>query len=274
MSESTLKPYPTIGQAFGIFGIYIVFALGVGLLLPVIFSLFKYDNMPLLNLLGYTIAGICTIWFAVMFRKKFTGPGPIVEFGIMPAVLAILLLVLTPAIAIVIEPLSTLIPIPDIIKEIFALLEDKTIFTGIMIVVAGPLFEEILFRGMILDGFLKRYSPWKAILWSSLIFGLFHLNPWQFIPAFILGVLMGYVYWKTRSLWLCIFIHFINNGLSYLALFFVDEQNAVVADLFTERRDYLLSYFISVGIVALGILWLIQLTKTKNLQIQSNGSAD
>jgi len=272
MTETSLKPYPTIGQAFGIFGIYVVFALGVGLLLPIIFSLFKYDNMPLLNLLGYTIAGILTIWFAVMFRKKFTGPVPIVVFGSIPVVLAILLLVLTPAIAIVIEPLSTLIPMPDIVKEIFAMLEDKTIFTGIMIVVVGPLFEEILFRGMILDGFLKRYSPWKSILWSSLIFGLFHLNPWQFIPAFILGVLMGYVYWKTRSLWLCVLIHFVNNGLSFLALFFLDEQNAVVANLFSERKEYLLSYFISVGIVILGVLWLIQLTK--NNQLKSNEPAD
>ena len=266
MSETTSKPYPTIGQAFGIFGIYIVFALGVGLVFPVIFKLFGYENIPLLNLLGYTAAGVLTLWFVVMFRKKSAGRGPIVIFGGMPLLLTILLLVLTPALAIVIEPLSTLIPIPEMVEKIFALLEDKTIYTGIMVVVIGPLFEEILFRGMILDGFLKRYSPWKSILWSSLIFGLFHLNPWQFVPAFILGILMGYVYWKTGSLWLCIFVHFINNGLSYLALFFVDEQNAVVADLFPEHRDYLLSYFISVGIVILGTLWLIQLTKNKQLK--------
>ena len=274
MDKETFKPYPSIGQAFGIFGIYVVFALGVGLIVPVIFGLFDYNNMPLMNLIGYTIAGVLTLWFTVMFRKKFAGPGPIVIFGRMPLVLTILLLVITPAIAIVIEPLSILIPIPEFVREIFAMLEDKTVFTGIMVVAAGPFIEEVLFRGMILDGFLKRYSPWKSILWSSVIFGLFHLNPWQFIPAFILGVLMGYVYWKTRSLWLCIFIHFVNNGLSYLAMFFIDEQNAAVADLFTEKRDYLLSYFISVGIVVLGVLWLIQLTKKQNLQIKSNGSED
>jgi len=272
MSESTFRPYPTIGQAFGIFGIYVVFALGAGLIVPVIFGLFGYENMPLMNLLGYTIAGVLTLWFVVMFRKKFTGSVPIVVFGGMPVLLTILLLVLTPAVAIVIEPLSTLIPIPELVEKIFAMLEDKTIYTGIMVVIIGPLFEEILFRGMILDGFLKRYSPWKSILWSSFLFGLFHFNPWQFIPAFILGVIMGYVFWKTRSLWLCIFVHFVNNGLSFLALFFVDEQNAVVADLFTERRDYLLSYFISVGIVILGVLWLIQLTK--NLNIKPDGPAD
>ncbi|MBL7111290.1 MAG: CPBP family intramembrane metalloprotease [Bacteroidales bacterium] len=274
MEPASFKPYPTIGQAFGIFGLYIVFASGIGLIVPVIFHLFDYENMPLINLLGYTIAGILTIWVAVMFKRKTAGPGPIVIFGDMPILLAILLLVLTPAIAIVIEPLSLLIPVPEFVEKLFALLLNKTIFTGIMVVVAAPLIEEVLFRGMILDGFLKRYSPWKAILWSSVIFGLFHLNPWQFIPAFILGVLMGYVYWKTRSLWLCIFIHFINNGLSYLALFFVDEQTTAVADLFSGRRDYLLSYFISVGIVVLGVLWLIRLTKTQNHQIISNGSED
>jgi membrane protease YdiL (CAAX protease family) len=274
MEPATLKSYPTIGQAFGIFGIYVVFALVVGIILQVIFNKCGIDNTPLVNLLGYTIAGILTIWVVAMIKKKSTGPGPVAIFGRMPMLLTILLLVLTPAIAIVIEPLGLFIPMPEFVREIFAMLEDKTVFTGILVVAAGPLIEEILFRGMILDGFLKRYSPWKSILWSSLIFGIFHLNPWQFIPAVILGVLMGYVYWKTRSLWLCIFIHFVNNGLSFLALFLVDEQNAVVADLFSERKDYLLSYFISVGIVVLGVLWLIQLTKKQNLQIKSNGSAN
>jgi membrane protease YdiL (CAAX protease family) len=272
MATADFKPYPSIGQAFGILGIYIAFSIGLALLVPGIFKLAGYDNLPLTNLISYTVVGVLTLWFAIMFRKKSAGPGPIVIFGGMPVVLALFLLILTPAIAIVIEPLSMAIPMPDLIKEIFALLEDKTIYTGIMVVVIGPFFEEILFRGMILDGFLKRYSPWKSILWSSVIFGLFHLNPWQFIPAFILGVLMGYVYWKTRSLWLCIFIHFVNNGLSYLALFFLDEQNATVADLFTGRKDYLLSYFISAGIVILGVLWLVQLTKDR--QIKSNGPAD
>ncbi len=262
MEDTINKHYPSIGQSFGILGLYIVYSIGVVLIVPTVFYLFHYDNLPLVNLLGYTIAGILTIWTALLFKKKTAGPGRTINFGSMPVIPAILLLVLTPAIAIVIEPLSLLIPMPELFEKLFALLEDKTIYTGIMVVVASPLIEEVLFRGMILDGFLKRYSPWKSILWSSLLFGLFHFNPWQFIPAFIVGILMGYIYWKTRSLWLCIFIHFINNGLSYLALFFVDEQDASVANLFTEHRDYLLSYFISAGIVVLGVLWLIQLTKT------------
>jgi len=270
MSDTAVKPYPNLGQAFGIFGIYIVFALGTGLIIPVFFRLFGSSNQPLMNLVGYVLAGILTLLFTLMFKRR-SDPGPFVRFGGMPLLITILLLILTPALAIVIEPLSSLIPMPEIVENIFALLEDKTVYTGLMVVAAGPLFEEVLFRGLILEGFLRRYSPWKSIVWSSVIFGLFHLNPWQFIPAFILGILMGYVYWKTRSLWLCIFVHLVNNGLSYLALFFIDEKNAVVADLFNERRDYLLSYIISVGIVILGVLWLIQLTKNFKLQTIQNG---
>ena len=66
---------------------------------------------------------------------------------------------------------------------------------------------------------LRRYSPAKAILFSGLIFGIFHLNPVQIIGACLIGFLLAWLYYKTRSLMACILIHIMNNGLSvYLSL--------------------------------------------------------
>lgn len=86
----------------------------------------------------------------------------------------------------------------------------------ITVAILAPLLEELLCRGIILRGLLKRTSTFMAIFWSSLIFAVIHLNPWQAIGAFILGILMGWVYYKTGSLKLTILMHFTNNFLALL----------------------------------------------------------
>jgi uncharacterized protein len=73
--------------------------------------------------------------------------------------------------------------------------------------VAAPLLEEMLFRGVILRSFLHQYSRKEAILWSAFIFGLAHLNVYQFVTAFALGLVLGWLYERTRSLWPSILLH-------------------------------------------------------------------
>jgi hypothetical protein len=76
----------------------------------------------------------------------------------------------------------------------------------------APIFEEWLCRGMILRGLLTKMKPVWAIVISALFFAVIHMNPWQALNAFIIGVIMGYVYYKTGSLILTMIIHFVNNG--------------------------------------------------------------
>lgn len=45
-------------------------------------------------------------------------------------------------------------------------------------VIAAPVLEELIFRGMMLEGLLKKYSPVTSIIISSILFGVAHLNPW------------------------------------------------------------------------------------------------
>ena len=76
----------------------------------------------------------------------------------------------------------------------------------------APIFEEWLCRGMVLRGLLSKMKPGWAIVVSALFFALIHMNPWQALNAFIIGVIMGYIYYKTGSLWLTMLVHFVNNG--------------------------------------------------------------
>ncbi|MBR6346512.1 MAG: CPBP family intramembrane metalloprotease [Bacteroidales bacterium] len=83
--------------------------------------------------------------------------------------------------------------------------------------IMAPLFEEWLCRGEILRGLLRRgMRPFWAIIISALFFAVIHGNPWQAVPALLIGCLMGYIYYKTGSLWLTMLIHFVNNTIAVI----------------------------------------------------------
>ena len=82
--------------------------------------------------------------------------------------------------------LRTVLPPPAWLERMFVELAagQRSLWGSIaLLVVAAPLTEEALFRGVILRGFLGRYAVRRAILASALLFAVFHLNPWQFVGA-------------------------------------------------------------------------------------------
>ena len=96
----------------------------------------------------------------------------------------------------------------------------------------APLTEEPLHRGLMLGGMLKRYSRPKAIVLSALVFGIAHLNPWQFTSAFLLGLFFGWVVAETGSLWLPMLGHGLHNATFFLLHDKVPEPpKTVVASL-------------------------------------------
>jgi len=86
--------------------------------------------------------------------------------------------------------------------------------------ITAPIFEELLFRGIILNGLLNKYknSSKKAIIYSAVVFGLVHLNIPQGINAFIGGIILGLIYYYTKSMKLSIFAHFINNLITFVPI--------------------------------------------------------
>ena len=85
-----------------------------------------------------------------------------------------------------------------------------------LLIIVAPVTEELLFRGIILRGLLSRYGPAAAVGLSALLFALVHMNPWQFISVFWLGVAFGWFYLRTGSINICILGHAISNGLFVL----------------------------------------------------------
>ena len=83
--------------------------------------------------------------------------------------------------------------------------------TFISVSVFAPLFEEWLCRGLILRGLLSKTTPALAIAISAAFFAVIHGNIWQGLPAFGMGLLFGYAYYRTGSLKLTMLMHFTNN---------------------------------------------------------------
>lgn len=90
------------------------------------------------------------------------------------------------------------------------------------VAVMPAIFEELLFRKGII-GIIKNMSPKFAILISAFAFGLMHANIMQSIFAFLMGLMLGYIYVKTKSLKTCMAIHFINN--LYGAILMIESNN-------------------------------------------------
>jgi len=108
------------------------------------------------------------------------------------------------------------LPMPKIYVEMFQQLTDvarNPIGAALALAIVAPLSEELLCRSWVLGSLLPRWKPWRAIGLSAAIFGLMHLNPWQFIYATLLGLSFGWIFWRTGAVWLCVLAHGLNNGL-------------------------------------------------------------
>lgn len=125
----------------------------------------------------------------------------------------------------------------------------------LVVAIMAPVFEEWLCRGMILRGLLTKMNPKWAIIISALFFALIHGNPWQALNAFLIGLLMGYVYYKTGSLKLTMLMHFINNGT---AVILMNIESLKDYDFWIDvlgKQDYMVVFFISLAMLCAGI-WL------------------
>ncbi len=88
-----------------------------------------------------------------------------------------------------------------------------------LLIIVAPVTEELLFRGIILRGFLRRLPVMKAVALSAVLFGLFHVNPWQITGAIFIGSILGWWYAQTGSLLPCLLGHASFNLLPLVAMF-------------------------------------------------------
>ena len=248
------KPFPNLPQSWGLLGLFILFSFGLGMLLaPLLLVTGKNTNTQIILLVLFYIGAFSLVFIYV--KQKFTIQKEdfTLQFKKQPLLVFFFLLIITVLTAIIIKPISSSIPLPSFLNDMpdevaMGAMEFSDVIFLLLIVIAAPVCEEILFRGVIMDGLLRnKMNPYFAVFWSSLLFAVMHLNPWQGVTAFILGTLLDWVYYKTRSLWACIFIHAVNNGYVMLMAYIVPES-------YTDRGfsgdDNYIVFYLGVVVVA------------------------
>ena len=113
-------------------------------------------------------------------------------------------------------PLSALFP--ESYEQYISAIEMLGGYALLLTVFIAPLFEEVIFRGIILNDISKAHGALVAVVASSLFFAAIHLNLVQLGPAFLSALVLGYVYVSSGSLLAVTLIHFVNNASSYLIL--------------------------------------------------------
>ena len=137
------------------------------------------------------------------------------------------------------------------------------------VAIIAPVVEELIFRGVIMRGFMKNYPGWLAVFLSALLFALFHLNPWQFPATFMLGLLLGWLMLEFRNILLCIIGHSVNNFLVLLSLTYWEKIQEMAIYKMDPANLNLISAVIAAVSVS-GISLLIYLRKRKAANTRLN----
>ena len=223
-----------------------ILMLGIKLLLPAFLA------YPLLNLLGGSLGDQELLWMAIeigmyllqlflvgaflliVFRKNPITPfqgtlsTPKFPFLFIPASLGLfygLNVAINMAFAEQLKPFD--IPI------------DEAYFPGtlggvalycIMISVLPAIFEEWLFRGIMQKNLAPTIGRVPAIVISALVFGLMHNEPAQSVFAFVFGLVAGYAFDKTGSIWFGALIHMVNNAVSFVSTYWYYVYHVEMSD--------------------------------------------
>lgn len=156
-----------------------------------------------------TLVNYKKITYKNLFHNSSNSLSATIGLLILPIAMTVPALFLTDvALMSVVE---TLFPLSRAQELMFERMMAKDVGTLIMVCILAPFLEEMLFRGIILRSFIKQYSTQNAIILSSLLFGAAHLNIYQFVGATCTGLVLGWLYVRTHSIWPCILLHAFYN---------------------------------------------------------------
>lgn len=94
------------------------------------------------------------------------------------------------------------------------------VLTVIVVALAGPLLEEVLLRGVVLGAVARKLGAWPAIVGCALAFALLHVSLWSLLPLTVLGVGLGWLAVRSRSLWPAVLAHVLYNAVLVTAAFY------------------------------------------------------
>ncbi|MBI5463731.1 MAG: CPBP family intramembrane metalloprotease [Ignavibacteriales bacterium] len=244
---------PVAFAVLSLIGIFVLYQVGGGVLAFLAvggggLSSSNADLMRWLTLAGQTaFILIPTLLLGKMFSRSLADVFPFRLPSIAEIVLAIVGLLSLQRIFEVYSYLQKQIPMPQRLEELFepvrklieqmlkALIHADTVpqlLVVVFIVAVAPAFiEELMFRGLIQSAFQRSMPPVHAAVWCGVIFGFFHVNPFDVIPLMGLGVFLSFLRFRSMSLWIPILVHLVNNALAVVAEYLRIDDNAMLSPI-------------------------------------------
>lgn len=246
------RRFPSVGDLFAMLGIAFAAQIVVGVF-GVIFTIFASGGPDHTKLDATVQGGYLAVTYIVSmalalggilsYRRARGGTGPVAHFsrrGLNPLLLVWCCAFMFAA-GIVFEPLLSLLPQPS--TDMFG----RGFWSALTLILFAPLFEETMCRGVVLGSVRAKYGVVAAWIASSLFFAVLHLQPLLVVNALIIGLILGFVYLATDSLWAPIILHAANNAVAYLLMASGHEETMLI-DLVGNRTWYAVVYIAAVAV--------------------------
>jgi membrane protease YdiL (CAAX protease family) len=130
----------------------------------------------------------------------------------------------------------------------------ELVFVVIVVALVPSFAEEIFFRGTIQRSFENGLGGGRGLFLTALIFAMYHLNPFSFIPLFVLGLYLGYLVHRSNSIWPAVAAHFYNNAIACVLVYMGFEDDYIATgkaelmsapDLLATFAAFSLVFFLS-----------------------------
>jgi membrane protease YdiL (CAAX protease family) len=151
-----------------------------------------------------------------------------------------------------------------LMEDLVGIYTQGIVWSFLFIVIIAPVIEELFFRGLLLRGYLKRYSTAGAIIITALLFGIMHGQYVLMIWGFIIGLILAWLYILTRSVWACIIAHSFTNITALI--FYYGLRDPTMSNNASIDQNVLAELIvIAIGVMmcTAGILMLIKISREK-----------
>ena len=131
------------------------------------------------------------------------------------------------------------------------------ILSLLMLALLPAIFEEMFFRGAMQQMFVNLFrNAFAAILATSIIFSIAHLSFEGFLTRLFLGLVLGYIFYYSKNLWLNILAHFINNAVVVTSIYMLSREGKLTAESMKDDSYPLyIGIFAIVSIIALFVFY-------------------
>ncbi|MCB0533417.1 MAG: CPBP family intramembrane metalloprotease [Saprospiraceae bacterium] len=189
----------------------------------------------------FLLAGWVVLYFFYPPAKRVFSYLKAVQLpDIRPFMLGILLMLVAIPLVLYTYNINQALPLPDALRA----LEDQTnesikgllqmdnvleLLANLLLIALLPaLGEELVFRGIVQQQLMRRMRPWAAILLGAAVFSFIHFQFEGFLPRMLLGVVLGWLYWRSQNIWVPVGAHFVNNAFQVVGQYLYNQDLSTI----------------------------------------------